>query len=334
MYKKKGFTLVELLVVIAIIALLMGILMPALARVRNIAMRMSCGTNLSALGKAILIYAGDYDDEFPRSGYGTNSTLFKSIEDWIGVNNPPYGPRGNPYYGQMNITSCLFLLIKYADVMPKLLVCKNDGGAEIFQLGEMKALVPGNILDGMELIDLWDLGQIFTGDENIFGSDKYCSYSYQHPLTLYYLTTTSLPGLAVLADRNPWLSCPSAEFGRSDDDRYDVEHAFDNDQDPDWQAMKRGNAIGHQEEGQNVLFADIHVEFEKLSSCGIDDDNIYTYNIVDEATLEPADTFNIEVGILPPKPPVTDVDFGCKIIGKPGNRRDSYLISNMLGADG
>ena len=68
MRKKKGFTLVELLVVIAIIALLMGILMPALARVRQIAFRMTCGTNLSGIGKAMLIYANDYEDELPRAG--------------------------------------------------------------------------------------------------------------------------------------------------------------------------------------------------------------------------------------------------------------------------
>ncbi len=66
--KKKGFTLVELLVVIAIIALLMGILMPALARVRAIAFRMVCGSNLSGIGKAMLIYANDYEDEFPQGG--------------------------------------------------------------------------------------------------------------------------------------------------------------------------------------------------------------------------------------------------------------------------
>jgi len=68
--QRKGFTLVELLVVIAIIALLMGILMPALARVRQIAYRLYCGTNLSGIGKAMLIYANDYDDELPRAGLG------------------------------------------------------------------------------------------------------------------------------------------------------------------------------------------------------------------------------------------------------------------------
>ena len=71
--KKKGFTLVELLVVIAIIALLMGILMPALARVRQLAFRMICGTNLSGIGKAMLLYSNDYQDELPRAG-GRNTT--------------------------------------------------------------------------------------------------------------------------------------------------------------------------------------------------------------------------------------------------------------------
>ena len=62
---RKGFTLVELLVVIAIIALLMGILMPALARVRQIAYRMMCGTNLAGIGRGMLVYAQDHDEEYP-----------------------------------------------------------------------------------------------------------------------------------------------------------------------------------------------------------------------------------------------------------------------------
>ncbi|MHC4508307.1 MAG: H-X9-DG-CTERM domain-containing protein, partial [Planctomycetota bacterium] len=42
-----------------------GITMPAIIRTRQIAFRMVCGTNMSGLGKAMLIYAGDYDEKFP-----------------------------------------------------------------------------------------------------------------------------------------------------------------------------------------------------------------------------------------------------------------------------
>ena len=83
--ERKGFTLVELLVVIAIIALLMGILMPALARVRQLAFRMVCGTNLSGIGKAMLIYANDYDDELPRAG-GRNSMWSNGMPNWMALN--------------------------------------------------------------------------------------------------------------------------------------------------------------------------------------------------------------------------------------------------------
>lgn len=63
--KKKGFTLVELLVVIAIIAILVSILMPALARIRDAARMTVCKTNLKALGFATLQYAEDHENKIP-----------------------------------------------------------------------------------------------------------------------------------------------------------------------------------------------------------------------------------------------------------------------------
>lgn len=41
--------------------------------------------------------------------------------------------------------------------------------------------------------------------------------------------------------------------------------------------MRRLNSFSHQDTGQNVLFADGHVNFETLPTVGIDSDNIYTY---------------------------------------------------------
>ena len=65
MRKQNGFTLIELLVVIAIIALLMGILMPALQRVRKQARFIFCRSNLRSYGLAGTAYLADNDERFP-----------------------------------------------------------------------------------------------------------------------------------------------------------------------------------------------------------------------------------------------------------------------------
>ena len=60
-----GFTLIELLVVIAILALLIGILSPALSQARHYARRAVCASNLRQVGTAIHLYANDFADMIP-----------------------------------------------------------------------------------------------------------------------------------------------------------------------------------------------------------------------------------------------------------------------------
>ena len=62
---RRGFTLIELLVVIAIIAILMGILMPALRKVKEMARESACKSNLRSIGLAVQMYLDDYDRKIP-----------------------------------------------------------------------------------------------------------------------------------------------------------------------------------------------------------------------------------------------------------------------------
>jgi prepilin-type N-terminal cleavage/methylation domain-containing protein/prepilin-type processing-associated H-X9-DG protein len=252
MYRKKGFTLLELIIVILTICILLAILYPVKIKAKKIAQRIICGTNLQCLGTAMVVYANDYNDNFPQLGKGTwAKELGYSFED----------NEFNPfdYEGSCTITSSLYLLIREADVSPKSFICPESNQTEF----------DGRNSKNLDIVELWD-----------FGSDPYphVSYAYHNPYGQFPPNFIRIASFAIAADMNPWmLNGDFVSKGASDQPPQIIDV-----NDPE--TWKRGNATPHRsnktfekQEGQNILFGDGHVSFENQPNVGVKNDNIYTF---------------------------------------------------------
>lgn len=292
MKRLKAFTLIELLVVIAIIALLISILLPSLSRARELSKRTVCSANERGIGQAMYIYAQD-GEVFPAYSIPHQTSQIRGFYNTNGTG----GDRENipSTTGIPSITVDLWLLVRNNSSTPKQFICPST-------------------------TDQQDPAQDTTAYYDFLTATT-MSYAYQtnHDGSINngirgILTGSSSPILPIFADANPY-----------------IKGQVSTQVPADRKSADRGNSRNHtNREGQNILFQDGHVDFEKGPDVGLAGkfdlnnapssrgrDNIYSTHLLNGY---------VDPGLTPPATWRTSLNQSNGIVVLAGSKSDSIVI--------
>jgi prepilin-type processing-associated H-X9-DG protein len=295
--------LIDLMIVTVIIALCATVMLPVVAQSKEVANRVECAKHLSWIGKGLLLYSNENKGSYPRTmamprdskewkyNFFTNPNVAVAGKD--AKDADPFGDKGP----EMNdITGALYLILRTQDIPPHAFLCPSVTG-EVSYLPSRANEDPKSLqLPGEPKLD-------FTKQSN-FASPKYLNYSFVNvyptadAIGKGYKTfiTAFSSDFAIAADLNP--GTPEVTQVTTGSPRATV---------------KAANSTNHGGEGQNVVYADGHVEFQRTPLCGSAEtesrrvaDNIYSYGVN------------------------TDKSGGDGIVGSPVDAVDSVLLPSAV----
>ncbi|NLX12572.1 MAG: prepilin-type N-terminal cleavage/methylation domain-containing protein [Phycisphaerales bacterium] len=300
---RAAFTLIELLVVVAIIALLISILLPSLARARELARRTVCAANVSGLGKGLYTYANENQEMFPIALHQKATERGITLTTYVGVIGNDGPSRGdsrlptdtnfNPNIGDptlsntgalmtephtsLSTTRNLWMLVRNGSCSPGSFICPSSSDSK-------------NTDDNPDLY--WDFGRYNQGTLEPHSGYQQCSYGYQMPHGTHgQPATMRASDMPLVADKGPFSRM--GDGGETATTLFQTKlgalagNGLTSTSSPDeWMTYNSPNHGGAENgEGQVVLFADSSARFENTPLVGVGRDNIYTrWHLADPGT--------------------------------------------------
>ncbi len=302
---QRGFTLIELLVVISIIALLIAILLPSLAKARELANRAVCSANIRGIIQSMVTYANSNDSIFPCTpgpkgtsytntpagpqGYTFTQSAGSVVNDWFdggtGGGTPTGTDLGSP-------TGCMWLMVLQNYVTPKSFICPSD---PIATTPSLQYYTGGtNATAYQPNFGVMSGSGAASSATNSNGQGL--SYSINYP---WQFGGTGIENAGAwwtdnIGSDQPVMSdmAPADDPGASGNSMRITNTTLSNTYGP--YIYNSGNHAG---DGQNVGFGDDHVSWETNPYVGSNNDNIFTYINTATVTGSQTTTSGIQDGL-------------------------------------